>query len=279
MERKDVKRLRMEIEIVERVHQRLPLTHDAMTYLLNYFDLRSLNRMSRTSGMMQEFFTQNQIWRRKFLKLLLEVPNDDIYDTMNTIPTERWIPYWDMLANGHCPVQYRLLIAFLFVFRNQNSESEITLFRNNLSINFSTEFHTIGNASFPIVHARNLFPAINGEGIEEDDDKSVSEFLSQITKLNWEFSYDHNTSSDTLGDMIFEIPIYIWSDAVTVVYQLLSLGFNLPEFAEYASIETKIECAQCEMPAPKTVCSSCKTTLYCNQECADAHWNLHQCNQ
>ena len=69
MERDDVKRRRiMELAIVERVRQGLPLTKDAMNYLINQFDLESLNRLCSTSWTMQEFCKENQVWRKKFFK-------------------------------------------------------------------------------------------------------------------------------------------------------------------------------------------------------------------
>lgn len=41
------------------------------------------------------------------------------------------------------------------------------------------------------------------------------------------------------------------------------------------------ECANCASHAPKRACGQKCGTLYCNQNCADAHWNEHheQCNQ
>jgi hypothetical protein len=92
MERGDDRKKRrvMEMVIVERVKQGLPLQKDALEYLIAYFNLDSLNNFCSTSWTMQQFCHNNQIWRKKFAR---HIPGPGHW--LQTIKREQWLHYWD----------------------------------------------------------------------------------------------------------------------------------------------------------------------------------------
>lgn len=295
MESEEAKRRRIEIEIVERVRQGLPLTNDAMTYLLNKFDLESLNRMYRTSWTMRNFFETYQIWRRKFLKLVAEWVSPDQPQIETLEEAQGWIDYWDYLVPNHNP--YQLLAAFVIVHSSASSnQNEIVLFKRfpNFRHICGVKFTTIpvsrryGNDIVPRLSTMVLHPFIGADQRFVDD---FYNYGSQVVSFQEQLkTFGDITSSDKVDDWGFERPFnpnvplghviihisLIHSDSVELVYQLLALGYRPPESQDFRRVETEL-CGYCLSSNISSKCgvSDCNVK-YCNQNCADAHWSSHE---
>lgn len=52
------------------------------------------------------------------------------------------------------------------------------------------------------------------------------------------------------------------------------------EWMDFGEAQTFIAgCAQCLAPKPKSLCGLCSQVAYCDQDCANAHWERHLCNE
>lgn len=288
MERDDVKRRRiMELAIVERVKQGLPLQKDALAYLINHFDLESLNRFCSTSWTMQQFCKENQVWRKKFQRHLPGVGN-----WLSSITQDQWIHYWNFLSSTRCPDQYRLLVAFLSVFR------KITSFINwkvdvdfHLDIDFGSQDYLERILDSPIVIEDEIgfvVPIVlsctveamdeNGEMGDVYFEEDAVDILDVTDEMGWKTEfYDYDHSNSQIQEMAIIIPNNVPRDAVTIAYKLIGLGY-FPDNFIFKSITAQIgACVQCERPKAKTVCGLCEQVAYCGQECANKHWENHDC--
>jgi hypothetical protein len=286
MERDDTKRRRrhgMELAIVTRVQQGLPLRRDEMTYLVDFFDFESLNRFCSTSWSMQQFCKNNQVWRRKFTRLF---------------PT--LLSYWDRLigALGDDPKEYRLLMSFLVLFNGSqipdHHEIEVILFRPE---------SIIDTLEFDVVQVDHYFKVVRGQiqafhkyliltdrYLYSEDARNFPLLLRTVGDLTSEkkgyYEYFEGEEDD---DVVFVelIQTFPGDDAIFVIYAMLGMGYkrvyvheeddDIP-FNEFKKIVAHIgACAHCTAPKPKNVCGLCSKVAYCNQQCADRHWRKHNC--
>lgn len=59
---------------------------------------------------------------------------------------------------------------------------------------------------------------------------------------------------------------------------LKPLDESTNKFLEAPLLEA-LGCAACSAPQPRSQCSACKVVRYCGQQCADAHWEEHNCRK
>jgi hypothetical protein len=296
MERGDDRKKRrvMELAIVERVKQGLPLQKDALEYLIAYFNLDSLNNFCRTSWTMQQFCENNQIWRKKFAR---HIPTPGSGNWLESITRAQWLHYWDFLSTTRCLNQYRLLVAFLSVFRHyqkySNPETDVTFY---LDIEFGDRDYLDRIRDYPIYVENEIgfiVPIVLSCSFDHFDENMTFRSFSQedvvdavmvVEEMGWASKFypfkeeDDDAFSAPPGlDII--LPRDVTFDAVTIVYKFIGKGY-LPQGLEFKTITARIgaaACAHCATPKAKTVCGSCQKIAYCGQTCAQAHWQEHNC--
>lgn len=286
MERDDVKRRRiMELAIVERVKQGLPLQKDALAYLINHFDLESLNRFCSTSWTMQQFCKENQVWRKKFARLF---------------PT--LLDYWDRLIGvlGDDAKEHRLLMSFLILLNglyipHPDERIEVNFFNPENTAN-SLYFHVVKYDGYFKVDREKII-AYGKDGVILTDDylytqesKTFPLLFRNVSDLDanerewYGFSLDDSDEEEIFLELNRGFP---GDDAILVIYTILRIGYrrqfvddeddDIP-WNNFKKIVAPIgNCAHCATPKAKTVCGLCEQVAYCGQKCADKHWKNHNC--
>lgn len=295
MERGDVKRRRraMEAKIVDRIEQNLPLTRDAMEYLLRDFDLRSLNRMQSSSNIVKEFFASNEIWRKKFLKLISRV---DL--ASNPLKTSlQWLAYWDeMHTQENCPNGYRLLVAFLILFDFIGGRGFIWMSNEDRyqasAVAIDVEFILIDkDTRRAVVRNGMLNPMIEDEiaggyirwGPHFDSSESFDEFTSQMNSIGWRVALENRTywfkrvDGEKYVDVVKLLYDLLGIRAYPIQYPDAGVVFNESK-SRYGYFGINSECAHCAAPNPQGICGLCDQVMYCNQKCANSHWADHKCD-
>jgi hypothetical protein len=279
----------MELAVVEKINQDLPLNADEMAYLINFFNLESLNRFCSTSWYARNFCSESQVWRKKFRRhLLLDIrPGSQL----SIITEKQWLHYWDYLANGRCPNQYRLLVAFLTLF---HSGVIIELINNtgDISFNLDTIFgpdqlvEEEYDAHIPIEEGiglltpfvANVSVTIDGQDAYHDH-KDILEVVEIIEELGWYSELEDEDIPPEDQPLDISIPSNSSRDAVTIIYNFLDLGYKMVDF-DFRRVVAQIgACAACATPKPKTICGACGAVPYCGQKCANAHWEKHNCTK
>jgi hypothetical protein len=289
MERGIKKRRRArELAIVERIRQNIPLNDDEMNYMINFFDLESLNQLCTTSWTMQEFCKSNQVWKQKFKKL---IPIFDRYHTLFAITRNEWIEYWDVLSkdfqNG-----YRLLVAFLttWEFPDTGDPQDMRIIddaKNNgnlFSFNSQLGIGKWAKFSVPIIYDMRLRLFILGYfRFRFDNDNwmyrdTLIRCKKVVESLGWKIEF-----IDLNKDLEAGVPLWkilptenALHDMVPIVYLLLGARY-LHNGTDFKKITTQIGCDYCASPNPQTICGKCEQVTYCNQQCADSHWETHNC--
>jgi hypothetical protein len=298
MERDDTKRRRVtELAIEEKINQDLPLSADEMAYLINFFNLESLNRFCSTSWYARNFCIESQVWRKKFIK---HIPNFGPNHWLASITPVQWIKYWDFLSSTRCKEQYRLLVAFLTLFQHTSSMISIQMQNRKCSVEFSlsiefgdfeylerifdARLNLEKQIGFPVPMIFSSFVYQTGdEGILEDvffEENTSPEIIETLDSLGWDYEFgEYFEEDDEMVEMSINIPLDVPHDAVTVIFDFIGFGYTMPNF-EFKTITSQIKgCAACATPKPKTICGNCEQVAYCNQECADAHWEKHKCTE
>jgi hypothetical protein len=233
-------------------------------------------------------------WGDKFSKFFNESVSDEHW-LKKGISLEDWMRHWNVTRNKLSKDKSerkdeRVLLAFESLFKNgnkntfqmQNMEMEMEM---RVQFTFTIEIGTIRS------HYEWKTPIVKECVVKRWDKKEnkwdyvypaddIRYYIDHrvLTDLKYSHFFPKPDEFEVFDDedyaMQIELSEKLWNDAIYAIYILQSRGYTM---IGSDSPPTRIECAACNLPNPKTVCGCCEQIAYCGQKCADIHWNMHKC--